>query len=103
MNLYSTSLSQLKNLLLHKFYNTHMRSWWWKILCILFLGYTTIAGFLIPVPRMNILNETIRNLYFHVPMWFTMMLLFSGAFWYSIKYLRSGDLRHDIIASQLTN
>lgn len=86
-----------------KFSNTYMRSWWWKILCILLLGYTTVAGFLIPVPRMHILNETIRNLYFHVPMWFTMMGLFTGAFWYSIKYLRSGNLRDDIYASQLTN
>lgn len=80
-----------------------MRSWWWKILCILLLGYTVVAGFLMPVPRLNILNETIRNLYFHVPMWFTMMLLFAVAFWYSIKYLRSGNLRHDVYAAQFTN
>jgi heme exporter protein C len=80
-----------------------MRSWWWKILCFILVGYTVIGGFLMPVPRLDILNETIRNLYYHVPMWFTMLVLFAGAFGYSIKYLRSGDLRDDIYAVQLTN
>jgi len=56
-----------------------------------------------PVPSLNIINESIRNLYFHVPMWFTMILLFTGSFIYSIKYLRGGNLRDDIYASQLTN
>ncbi len=80
-----------------------MSRWWWKILCILLLGYVVAAGFLMPVPRLDILNETIRNLYFHVPMWFTMMLLFTIAFWYSILYLRTGNLKHDIYAWQFTN
>src|SRR5690349_9052483 len=80
-----------------------MRSWWWKIICILCLGYLMFAGFLMPVPRLDILNETIRNLYFHVPMWFTMMLLFTVAFWYSIKFLRTSNLKYDIYAWQFTN
>lgn len=80
-----------------------MRQLWWKILCGLLVTYTIVAGMLAPVPRLDILNETIRNLYFHVPMWFTMIALFSGAFGYSIKYLRSNDLKHDIYAAQLTN
>jgi len=79
-----------------------MRSWWWKIICFLLLGYVIVGGLLIPVPRLDIINETIRNLYFHVPMWFTMMLLFSGAFFYSIKYLRTGNLQDDVYAVQFT-
>lgn len=67
------------------------------------MGYTIIGGLLMPVPRLDILNETIRNLYFHVPMWFTMIILFAGAFIYSIKYLNSGNLKDDIFAVQLTN
>ena len=55
------------------------------------------------VPRLDILNETIRNLYFHVPMWFTMLALFAGAFIYSIKYLSTGNLKDDIYAVQFTN
>ena len=80
-----------------------MRSWWWKIVCIILCVYTVIGGFLITVPRLDILNETIRNLYFHVPMWFTMIILFAGAFGYSIKYLRTNNLQDDIYAVQLTN
>ncbi len=80
-----------------------MRLSWWKILCILLLAYTIIGGFLMPVPAMYILNETIRNLYFHVPMWFTMMLLFGYGFFYAIKYLRSGNLQDDLRSVEYTN
>ena len=80
-----------------------MRSWWWKILGGLMVGYTIVGGLMLPVPRLDILNETIRCLYFHVPMWFTMIVLFAGAFLYSIKYLYSGNLKDDVYAVQLTN
>lgn len=79
-----------------------MRKNWWKVLGVLLLGYGLIGGLLLPVPRRHILNETIRNLYYHVPMWFTMILLFTVAFAYSIKYLRSGKLQHDIYAANFT-
>lgn len=46
-------------------------------------------------PNRSILNETIRNLFFHVPMWFTMMVLMTIAFWQSLLVLRSGDLVAD--------
>lgn len=73
-----------------------MRQSWWKVLCVVLLAYTIIGGLLLEVPRTFILNETIRNLYFHVPMWFGMILLFTWSFVYALKYLRSGDLRNDI-------
>lgn len=75
-----------------------MQKSWWKILSFLLLVYTIVAGFLLDVPRLFILNETIRNLYFHVCMWFGMMILFGTSFWYSIRYLRGFDLRNDIFA-----
>ncbi|MBS1771805.1 MAG: cytochrome c biogenesis protein CcsA [Bacteroidetes bacterium] len=77
-----------------------MRRNWWKILGVLFVGYTIVAGFLTPVPRMNILNETIRNLYFHVPMWFAMMVLLTVSVVYSILYLRKFNIKDDVISSQ---
>ncbi|MBC7552582.1 MAG: cytochrome c biogenesis protein CcsA [Taibaiella sp.] len=80
-----------------------MRSWWWKILGAIIVSYTVVGGLLLPVPRLDVLNETIRNLYFHVPMWFTMIALFAAAFYYSIKHLSTGSLRYDIYAVQLTN
>ncbi|HYD21913.1 MAG TPA: cytochrome c biogenesis protein CcsA [Flavipsychrobacter sp.] len=79
-----------------------MRSSWWKVLSVLLLAFTIIGGILMPVPRLHILNETIRNLYFHVPMWFAMMALFTAAMVYSIKYLRSNDLKDDIYAVEFT-
>lgn len=79
-----------------------MRKSWWKVACVVLVLYAIIGGLLMPVPRQHILNETIRNLYYHVPMWFTMILLFTGAFAYSIKYLRSGKLEYDINAVALT-
>ncbi|HRH39363.1 MAG TPA: hypothetical protein PK760_13515, partial [Flavobacteriales bacterium] len=40
-------------------------------------------------PNRAILNESIRNLNFHVPMWFTMMMLQTISLVFSIKVLRS--------------
>jgi heme exporter protein C len=73
---------------------------WWKALSALLLVYTVIMGFLGPVPARDILNETIRNLYFHVPMWFGMMTLFFISVIYGIRYLSGGDIRHDIMARE---
>ena len=68
---------------------------WWKIMTILLLYYTVIAGLLLPVPRLHILNESIRMNYFHVPMWFAMMFLFTYSVWSSVQYLRSHQIKHD--------
>lgn len=73
---------------------------WWKYLCVIFLTYTVIAGFLMPVPKLEILHETIRNLYFHVCMWFSMMFIFTVSLFYSLKYLYKPNEDYDIIASQ---
>ncbi len=73
-----------------------MNKWWWKILAIVLLVYTILAGLLSPVPRVPVLNETIRNLYFHVCMWFSMMILFTISVVHAVKYLRSNNLRSDI-------
>lgn len=75
-----------------------MRSSWWKILSVLLVGYAIIGGLLLPVPARHILNETVRNLYFHVPMWFGMMLLFGYSFYYSLMYLRKQQMEYDIKA-----
>ncbi len=70
---------------------------WWKILSFVLLVYTCIAGFLIPVPEPAgvPLQQTIRNLFFHVPMWFGMTILFSVSVFYAIKYLRNPTLEND--------
>lgn len=80
-----------------------MKAYWWKILAIVLLAYTVVAGLLFDVPRLPILNETIRSLYFHVTMWFGMILMLVVAVFYSIKHLKTGDLEHDDMAVEFTN
>lgn len=75
-----------------------MKFTWWKITAIVCLAYAVIAGMLLPVPARPIVNESIRNLYYHVPMWFSMMVLMTVSVIYSIKYLRSPKLENDIHA-----
>jgi len=62
-----------------------MKKNWWKIVAVISVLYTIIAGFLFNVPAQPILHETIRNLYFHVPMWFAMMTILFVSVWHSIK------------------
>jgi heme exporter protein C len=79
-----------------------MKFTWWKILAILLLLYTVIGGFLMDVPRVTQLHESIRNLFFHVPMWFAMMLLLCGSVGYAVAYLRTQNLKYDIISAGLS-
>lgn len=80
-----------------------LKTSWWKWLCIVLLVYTVIGGLLFPVPRLPILNETIRALHFHVPMWFGMILVFLGSVVYAIKFLKSGSNNYDTYSFQLAN
>jgi heme exporter protein C len=67
-----------------------IRQSWWKVLAAGLLIYSFVFGLVGEVPRQPILNETIRNVYFHVPLWFAMMTLMIASAVYSIKYLRTG-------------
>jgi heme exporter protein C len=77
-----------------------MKKHWWKVLSVILLSYTVWAGFIFEVPAMAILNESIRNLYFHVTMWFGMMILLMVSLYYSLKYLGKSQHRADIIAEE---
>ena len=77
-----------------------MKLKWWKILCIFFMFLTFTAGFLIKVPIIGNLYQSIRNFYFHVPMWFGQMALLSLSLGYSIAYLRTQKIRYDIYAAE---
>lgn len=65
--------------------------------------YTLVGGFLMPVPRIPIINETIRNQYFHVSMWFAMMIILTASVVYAIKYLRKGSISDDFLSIELAN
>lgn len=72
-------------------------------MAVALLAYTLIAGLLADVPRLPILNETIRALYFHVAMWFSMIAMLTVGIVYSIKYLRNGRLEDDDMSLEFTN
>jgi heme exporter protein C len=78
-----------------------IRQHWWKILSFVLLMYTCIWGFLVPIPVLDgRLQQSVRNLFFHAPMWFAMMTLFTVSVIYAIKYLGSQNSRHDTFAAE---
>ena len=74
-----------------------------KTLCVILLVYTVSAGILFDVPRLPILNETIRVLYFHVPMWFTMIFLLFLSSINAYRFISSGDLSYDLKSYNYAN
>ena len=76
---------------------------WIKIICILLLAYVTIAGFLFDVPALPILNEAIRILFFHVPIWFTMIFLLFISAINSYYYISKGRINYDIKSNEYAN
>lgn len=68
---------------------------WLKIFAAAILLYVHTAGLLADVPRLNILNETVRAIYFHVPMWFGMVFLFAVSLYFSIRYLQNPERETD--------
>ena len=50
-------------------------------------------------PYRNILNETIRNTFFHVALWFAMIILLIAGLVHAVKYLRKQELRDDMLSA----
>lgn len=67
----------------------------YKILSVILILYSLIWGLLNAVPRLDILNETIRNVYYHVPIWFAMIFMMTVSLVYSIMALGKNDLQND--------
>ena len=80
-----------------------IRKNWWKLLGVALILYSIIAGFLIDVPDLPIIRQSIRNLFFHVVMWFSMMVMFGTSLARSIRYLSTFELKHDVYAIQSVN
>lgn len=53
----------------------------------------------IQFPYRNILNETIRNTFFHVALWLAMVIILLAGLYHSILYLKTKDLRHDKLSA----
>lgn len=80
-----------------------MARYWWKILCVLILLYVIVMGILIEIPYLPKLKESIRNLFYHVPMWYVMLFSFLMSFIYAIVYLRKNDEKYDIMSQEFVN
>ena len=72
-----------------------MRKYWWKLTGAGILMVVLTYGLISKVPALDITNESIRNLFYHVPMWFTMYALFAYSVIHSILYLRKLNAVHD--------
>lgn len=72
---------------------------WWKFAGVVLVLFALIGGLALPVPQLPILEQSIRNLYYHVPMWFGMLALLLASGFYSVKNLRNGNFQDDIKAS----
>ena len=80
-----------------------MKKHWWKAVAVLIMSFVLVAGLIGPTPRLPILNESIRNVYFHVPLWFGMIILLLTSCIYSVRYLRRGRFGDDLIAVEFAN
>jgi heme exporter protein C len=84
-----------------------MKKWlkenWYKVLAISLLLYVHFAGIMFEVPRKFILNETIRALYFHVPMWFGMMFLTTVSMVFAILYLSKPSIERDYKSAEFAH
>jgi len=76
-----------------------MRSYWWKITSILLLLYAIVAGFTVDIPDTNI-GDTLRNVFYHVGMWFAMLAVMTSSFVNSIKFISKGDIALDTKAKE---
>jgi heme exporter protein C len=79
-----------------------MKKNWWKIGSLLILLYTIIYGLLVKMPSMQQLaqnEESTRNVFFHVPMWFAMMIMYTVSFVYTIKFLGKQNPHNDFVAN----
>ena len=68
---------------------------WYKIISVIFILYTLVWGMLNPIPRLDILNETIRNVYYHVPIWFAMLFMMAVSLIQSLLTLTKNNLHND--------
>jgi heme exporter protein C len=64
-----------------------MKKNWWKVLCVILLLYVVIGGLLMEVPRLHILNESIRNVFYHAALWLSMMIILLASCICSIGYI----------------
>lgn len=74
----------------------------WKYGVAILTTAVLVVGFSLRIPQIDVLEESARNLFLHVPMWFTMFVCFITSFVYSFLYLNKPNLKHDRRAESAT-
>jgi heme exporter protein C len=65
------------------------------------LTYAVVSGLTLKLPyELPVIYESIRNLFFHVGMWFTMIFVLLISFIYSLLYLKNFKPANDQVASE---
>jgi heme exporter protein C len=80
-----------------------IKTYWWKLFSFLLLLYAVTYGFFVYTPDLPVVHESIRNLFFHVGMWFGMFTMLIISFIYSLKYLKGFDEKNDRVAVEAVN
>jgi len=70
----------------------------WKIFTLMLMVYVILGGMLFDVPALPVIHQTIRNIYFHVGMWFSMIFILFLGFIFSLMYLRTFNPKYDQLA-----
>jgi heme exporter protein C len=71
-----------------------------RAVVVLALSGVLVAGFLGWIPELKIIEQSARNLYFHVPMWFTLMAATVVSAYHSLRYLQTSDRMRDVRARE---
>ncbi len=83
--------------------NFMIKTYWWKILSLVLLLYAVTYGFFVDIPQMPIIHQSMRNIFYHVGMWFGMFTMLIVSFIYSLKYLKGFDEKYDRVAIEAVN
>ncbi|MBW7846115.1 MAG: cytochrome c biogenesis protein CcsA [Bacteroidia bacterium] len=73
---------------------------WWKITGAVLVLYSLIWGLYTPIPQLAILEESIRNLFYHVPMWFSMIVILTASMYHAVLYLAKGKIESDVKSAE---
>ncbi len=82
--------------------NVKITGLWWKTLAFFLLLYAVIYGFFVPVPD-TMIGGSLRNVFYHVGMWFGMLAMLTTSFIFSIRYLQGFHEKEDLVAVEAAN
>ncbi|HLT46313.1 MAG TPA: cytochrome c biogenesis protein CcsA [Rubricoccaceae bacterium] len=72
----------------------------YRVVTVVWVTAALCFGLLGRISNLPILEHSARNLYFHVPMWFTLLFGWLIAAFHSLRHLQTGRRVHDVKAEQ---